>query len=253
MPAYALLPAAKEWLREHLFASPASDGAKRYRYEHCLRVARIGKQVAQGAGLDEAALELGCLLHDVGKYDAAVPVDHGRAGAFLVKEFFAENQYEGPLADEIVQGIAMHVDGQWNPRVGMVTAEGAVTTNISAGGTVNAGAAGAGGGADPTEGSGADAAGREYLHFSRMPGVLARSIGDCDNVDRFSTYRIADTLRYVDFMNLSTQEQNTFAENYLAQLAQERNYKCATQTAQQLWNRALDFQEEFFRRLAAEL
>lgn len=216
------LSAARAFLREHLAAAPASEASRRYRYEHCLRVARIGRRVALESGLDADALELGCLLHDVGKYDAAVPVDHGRAGAFVVKEFFDGLDFRGEAAEEVVQGIAMHVDGSFNPR-------------------------------EDGEGTGADARGRAYLTFTREPGLVARSIGDCDNVDRFSTYRIADTLRYVDFMGKSTGEQVAFIDSYLEGLRAQYNYECATKTAHELWITNLDYQWNFFTRLLAEI
>lgn len=248
-----LFSTAREFLHTHFASTSASDRAKRYRYEHCLRVARIGRFVAERAGLDSDALELGCLLHDIGKYDAEIPVDHGRAGALLVQDFL-QNALNAPagfpdkremddetthdhaehdpadtltspsitadLAAQLIQGVAMHVDGLWNPS---------------------------------PEGTNQNAAGRAYLHFSTEPTILSRSIGDCDNVDRFSTYRVADTLRYVDFMNLETPAQKEFVDNYLAQLTAEREYQCATPTAQELWTANLDFQEQFFKRLGAEL
>ncbi|MEW6950393.1 HD domain-containing protein [Trueperella pyogenes] len=213
--------AAKVFLFKHLAASRAAEGAKRYRYEHCLRVARIGRRVAQAAGLDVAALELGCLLHDIGKYDAAIPVDHGRAGALVVKDYFAQTGFTAPVADEIVQGIAMHVDGRCNPR--------------------------------DDEGTDRDAAGRPYLTFVGEPSVLAKSIGDCDNIDRFSTYRIADTLRYVDFMNKTTAQQREFAADYLNNLRQQYDYACSTTPAHEMWIANLDHQWEFFTKLQAEL
>ena len=219
---YPDFAAARVFLYEHLAATPASEGSRRYRYEHCLRVARIGRRVGLEAGLDADALELGCLLHDVGKYDAAVPVDHGRAGALVVKEYFDGLGFGGAAAEEIAQGIAMHVDGRFNPR-------------------------------EDGEGTDADARGRAYLVFDREPGLVARSIGDCDNVDRFSAYRIADTLRYVDFMAKSTPEQLAFIDSYLESLRAQYDYECATTPAHELWIANLDYQWEFFQRLGAEL
>ena len=203
-----------------------SEYSKRYRIEHCERVARIGVKVARAAGLDELKLEVACLLHDVGKWDAAKPVDHGRAGALLASDFLSEVGPEFGLSaedvTEIAQGIAMHTDGEWHPRT-------------------------------DDQGTDANAAGRPYLRFDSEQSILARSVGDCDNVDRFSVYRIADTLRYWDFMNLPRAEQAERIRDYLQQLEANRGYVCATDACQQLWTEALDFQQDFFTRLAAEV
>lgn len=213
---------AQAFLWEHLAAADASDGAKRYRFEHCLRVAKIGRVVAERAFLDAELLELGCLLHDVGKYDAEVPVDHGRAGALVVRDWFDEVGFRGAAADEVVQGIAMHVDGLFNPR-------------------------------EDDQGSGRNAAGVEYLRFKRPPGPVAASIADCDNIDRFGAYRIADTLAYVQFMEKSTDEQREFIEGYLENLRGLYDYECSTDAAQDLWTDRLDFQQEYFVRLLGEI
>lgn len=213
---------AQEFLRSHLAGAHASDAAKRYRFEHSLRVARIGRMVANKAFLDSDLLELGCLLHDIGKFDAEQPVDHGRAGALVVREWFTAEGFSGPAADEVLQGIAMHVDGLFNPR-------------------------------EDAQGSAHDAAGRPYMLFDRVPGPVAVSIGDCDNIDRFGSYRIADTLNYVQFMDKSTEEQREFIANYLDNLRGFYDYECSTDAAQKMWIDRLDFQQEYFMRLLSEV
>lgn len=37
-----------------------------YRYEHSLRTAAIGQRIAREEGLNEEALIIACLLHDIG-------------------------------------------------------------------------------------------------------------------------------------------------------------------------------------------
>ncbi|MGV9183668.1 HD domain-containing protein [Arcanobacterium canis] len=217
-----ILPIAREFVHDHLSHARAGEYARRYRFEHCLRVARIGREVALKEGLDPDLLELGCLLHDVGKYDAQVPVDHGRAGALIALDFLLDAGLDQSLATELAQGIAMHTDGQWNAR-------------------------------NDDHGTPYNAVGREYLRFDGEPTVLAQSIGDCDNIDRFSLYRVADTLRYVRFMEKSTQLQRAWLEENLEHLRFQYEYQCATQSAQDRWVKALDRQIEFYRQLNAEL
>ncbi len=222
MTSYPRFDAAKEFLWEHLAASSASEGAKCYRFEHSLRVAKIGRVVAERAFLDIELLELGCLLHDIGKWDAAVPVDHGRAGALVVGDWFNSIGFTGPAADELIQGIAMHVDGLFNPR-------------------------------DDDQGTDQDATGRTYFRFDRVPGPVATSISDCDNIDRFSAYRIADTLNYFRFMEKSNDEQREWIGQYLEGLRAQYDYECSTDVAQEMWTDRLDFQQEYFVRLLGEI
>lgn len=226
--AAALFAPARDFLRQHLLRETTSY-SRRYRFEHCLRVAQLGREVATAAGLNPDLLALGCLLHDVGKYDAEWPVDHGRAGALLVQDFLTHGtpSYREQLGEDaaiqLLQGIAMHVDGSANARP------------------------------EAADAGTADRAGRTYLRFTEPPTVWARSIGDCDNIDRFSVYRIADTLRYWNFMELETAEQRATVEKYLTELAAQRRYRCATAAAEKLWQENLDFQTEFFTRLAHQL
>ncbi|MDO5025193.1 MAG: HD domain-containing protein [Trueperella sp.] len=225
--AAALFAPAREFLRAHLLSTPGYS--RRYRFEHSLRVAQLGREVATAAGLDPDLLALGCLLHDIGKYDAEWPVDHGRAGALLVQDFLEtgspsyREQLGETTAMQLLQGIAMHVDGSANTRP------------------------------EAPDAGPVDKSGRPYLQFSQPPAVWARSIGDCDNIDRFSAYRIADTLRYWKFMELETAAQRDVVAKYLAELAAQRHYHCATAAAEELWQDNLAFQTEFFTRLAHQL
>ncbi|QJC22590.1 HD domain-containing protein [Arcanobacterium buesumense] len=220
---------AVEFARHYLLSDerivggkPVSARARRYRFEHSVRVARIGRTVARGGGLDEDLLALGCMLHDVGKFDAQRPVDHGRAGAVVVNDFLRDLGLAQAQRLEIVQGIAMHTDDMWNPR-------------------------------SDGEGTEYRADGRPYLVFDTEPSMLARSIGDCDNIDRFGAYRVADTLHYVDFLSLSTADQRSWLADYVAKLRRLRQQQCHTHTASVLWREALDVQLAFFSRLAAEI
>lgn len=211
------------FLREHLYSREGvSDGSKRYRFEHCLRVARIGRIVAKGEGLDADVLALGCLLHDIGKYDAEIPVDHGRAGALIAEDYLRSVALEDGAREQIVQGIAMHVDDLWNVR-------------------------------GDDEGTDRDAHGREYLTFDGEPTLLARSIGDCDNIDRFGAYRVYDTMSYFDFLGMSTDEQVEWTSKYVAKLDRLRGVPCSTATASELWGEAIDVQHAYFSRLLAEI
>lgn len=226
-----LFEPARQFLREHLDSrSDESDYDRRYRFEHCLRVAEIGRQVADAEGLDSDLLALGCLLHDVGKFDAEKPVDHGRAGALIAVDFLRDQGLPEEQVRELGVGIAMHVDDLWQPR-------------------------------DDGEGTGCDRYGRPYFDFNSdpnfgpfdgNPSVLARSISDCDNIDRFGAYRIADTLHYFDFLNKEIPQQREIAAR-LKNVERLYDLECATETAQEMWIDRIDMQAEFYTRLHAEI
>ncbi|MBP3222692.1 MAG: HD domain-containing protein [Actinomycetaceae bacterium] len=210
---HALFTSAHEFLFQHLMEQEYVPLLTRtYRYRHCLRVAAIGRKVAEAENMDADVLELACLLHDVGKFESQRPWDHGRTGARIARTFLENLGLEEKTIDEICQGIAMHTDGLWN--------------NPS----------------DSPDFNGID----EYVS---PPTMLARSVGDCDNVDRYGTYRIYDTLTYVRFDEKRISEQLEFINEYREKLDKEREYVCATHTAQELWKNALDEHDMFFEHL----
>lgn len=208
---------AHEFVREHLMDNSAvPENIRRYRYHHCLRVAALGRIVAEAEHLNADRLELACLLHDVGKFDSARPVDHGRTGARLVRPFLTSLGVDNVIIEEICQGIAMHTDGLWNTP------------------------------ADSPDYTGTP-------EWDSEPSLLARCVGDCDNVDRYGTYRIYDTMAWWRFHELTVPEQLEHIENYLAKIEGERSYTCATPTCQRLWQDALDEHHDFFTRLHKQI
>lgn len=198
-------------LRDHLLSRDVPLSERMYRYEHCLRVAHIGRLVAEAEGLDADRLEVACLLHDIGKYDAEVAVDHGRVGSRLARGILVELGMPGDAVDDICQGIAMHVDGKWND-------------------------------------SPADHPGHDMVDSE--PSVLARSVGDCDNVDRYSLLRIHGTMSWVGFSEMTTPQAIAWIADYRAKLVKEARYECATETADAMWRAALADHDNYFSRLA---
>ena len=106
-----------EFLREQFensayFKDRPADRA--YRYEHSIRVARIGAAIARAEGMDEEALAVACLLHDV-YYCETFPEDydwkdHGRDGAGVARPFVERLGFTDDVAEDICYGIAIHVD-----------------------------------------------------------------------------------------------------------------------------------------------
>ena len=85
-----------------------------YRYQHSLRTAHIASRVAQADGLDEEALVLGCLLHDISYCrefaDQKEWLDHGRTSAHMARPWLLQLGLEPERVEEICYGIAIHVD-----------------------------------------------------------------------------------------------------------------------------------------------
>lgn len=103
---------ALQYLKDYYHNHPGNEEDKSYRIEHTLRVAAIGKEIAQKENLNEQAVILGCLLHDIGKYDCEANKDHGRASAIVARPFLESQALPSEVVDEICHGIATHVDGK---------------------------------------------------------------------------------------------------------------------------------------------
>lgn len=221
--ASAAFEPAVRFLHEHLFSlDHVSEKDKKYRFEHCLRVAKIGRRVAEAEGMDPDVLALGCLLHDVGKFDAVQGVDHGRAGALLAQDFLCSIDVDPQVTHEIVQGIAMHTDDLYNRR-------------------------------EDEQGLTHDRHGREFLRFDSEPTLLSWSIGECDNIDRFGAYRVFDTMTWFNFLDMGTAEQIAWTREMLEKLSRLRAAEYHTHTATRLWREAIDVQIGYYTRLLKEI
>lgn len=96
------------------FQEDPADGA--YRFEHTLRVAHIGAEIARAEGFDEEAFIIACLLHDIA-YSGTYPEgydwrNHGREGAKMARPFLETLGLEPRALEDICYGIAIHVDDQ---------------------------------------------------------------------------------------------------------------------------------------------
>lgn len=108
---------AIEFLKEQFEKSEymsKNEKSKQYRIEHTMRVANIGKEIATKEGLDEEALVLGCILHDISyMLDFKVEEDwlnHGRNAAKIARTFLESLGLKQEKIHEICFGIAIHVD-----------------------------------------------------------------------------------------------------------------------------------------------
>lgn len=87
---------------------------KKYRYEHTIRVANIGKVIAISEGFDVEAMVVACLLHDISYCEEFNSRDawlsHGRRAVEIAKEFIKSLGFETQVEQDILYGIAIHVD-----------------------------------------------------------------------------------------------------------------------------------------------
>ncbi len=92
----------------------SESAAMRYRYEHTLRVAGIGRRIALEETLDEETLVIGCLLHDIGYAESHTPADfewHGRISANISEEFlYHELGWEKERILSVCYGIFAHTE-----------------------------------------------------------------------------------------------------------------------------------------------
>lgn len=89
--------------------NPALD----YRWQHSLRVAHYGQQIALAENAAVEQVIAACLLHDVDRFDEVDHgIEHGRVGARLVRPFLAELGYSPAEINNICFAIAAHVDDQ---------------------------------------------------------------------------------------------------------------------------------------------
>ena len=96
-----------EMARQH--PSPEHDPV--YRWDHTLRVAQYGKQVAEAEGGDVEEVVTACLLHDVAHFDPLTNYkDHGREGARMSRPVLEELGYSDEQVGNICYAIAVHVD-----------------------------------------------------------------------------------------------------------------------------------------------
>ncbi len=106
--------------------SPESAGGQRvagkelkrydmqYRYDHTLRVADIGKEIARAEGLPEEALVMACLLHDVGYPECRSFEElgmHPAFGAAIAEQFLDKIGYDAEMSKSICKAVRIH-DGQ---------------------------------------------------------------------------------------------------------------------------------------------
>ncbi|ERJ12863.1 HD domain-containing protein [Haloplasma contractile] len=107
-----LISRVNDFLIKHLNQADVKDSEIQYRYEHTLRVANVGTQLARDEGANIKVVTVACLLHDVGKYDTNENREHGRVSARVARPFLETLGLSPKEINDISYAIAIHVDGE---------------------------------------------------------------------------------------------------------------------------------------------
>lgn len=81
-----------------------------YRWQHTLRVASYGKQIATAESAQVELVIAACLLHDVASFDPGDRKEHGRLGAAIIRPLLPEWGYSPTETENICYSVASHVD-----------------------------------------------------------------------------------------------------------------------------------------------
>ena len=107
-----LIKQCHEFLTSHISeAKNMTEAERNYRIEHSIRVANIGKYLAERENANIKVAVIGCLLHDVGKFDTEDNMEHGRVSANVARGFLEGTALDQKEIDDICYAIATHVDG----------------------------------------------------------------------------------------------------------------------------------------------
>lgn len=89
------------------------------------------------------------------------------------------------------------------------------------------------------------------FEWERTP--FCETIGDADNIDRFDTYRIYDTLRWIKFSEMRLEDKREKVVSTIDRLTEYKEMKMGTATAKKLWLERLDYYIGFYEKLQAQL
>jgi putative nucleotidyltransferase with HDIG domain len=106
------------YAKQRLEADAAHYGVEsrwlEYRWLHTLRVANIGRLLANQEGGDVEVVLAACLLHDIAALRPENPddrFDHGRVGAQLIRPELPGLGFTPEETDNICYSVAVHADG----------------------------------------------------------------------------------------------------------------------------------------------
>lgn len=90
-------------------------------------------------------------------------------------------------------------------------------------------------------------------NFEWRESILAKSISDCDNIDRFDIYRLYENLEWDEFSLLSYDKQMRYINERLDKLDLLLKKELTTKTATRLFRDKLEINKDFFILLKKQL
>lgn len=107
-----LIAQSVEFMKAHLHSSKATVDEVDYRIGHSLRVANIGRRIAEAEGGNIDIVTVAGILHDVGKFDTNDNMEHGRVSEMVARSFLSVRDIEYGDLEHICHCIGAHVDGR---------------------------------------------------------------------------------------------------------------------------------------------
>ncbi len=83
--------------------------------------------------------------------------------------------------------------------------------------------------------------------------VLAETISDCDNIDRFDRYRLYENLKYSKLDEMTLDEQLNFVVSRIDKLKKLKDFKFNTKSGDKMWKEKIDFQILYYKSLLTQL
>lgn len=104
-----------EFTRKYLKTTAEENGYSEvdymHRWQHSLRVANYGKEIAIAENADVEVVTVACLLHDVCKFSAKKGENHGWKAAKVSRKLLIKLEYSDKQINNISYAIASHVNG----------------------------------------------------------------------------------------------------------------------------------------------
>jgi len=89
--------------------------------------------------------------------------------------------------------------------------------------------------------------------FENERTLLALTVGDADNIDRFDAFRIYEMLAVEDYRNLPLDGQRAHVEKYLAKLPRLYEMEFSTPTATRMWRENVGRYLDFYKHLKHQI
>lgn len=102
----------QKFLFDYLYGSENEIHVIDYIYEHSLRVSNLSLIISEKENANKKVAAIASLLHDLGKFDTDINIEHGRVSAGIARAFLETLELTEKEVNDICYAIAIHVDGK---------------------------------------------------------------------------------------------------------------------------------------------